>query len=384
SAGYRVMGAGKIFHAQGNQRYLPEYAGGFGGFGPLPDEKLAAFDGVRLWDWGVYPEHESMMPDHQVVSWAIERLEEPATRPFFLAVGLVSPHVPLYVPADVDRALGMGAVRLPEVAPDDLDDLSAYARDLTTLGHIAPTQEWVRTNDQWETLVRLYLECVTFTDAQVGRLLDALDSSPHASNTIVVLFSDHGFHLGEKGRWAKRSLWHESTRVPLVIAGPGIAPAPPCDQPVGLIDLYPTLLDLVGVDAPPRLEGHSLVPLLDDPQSPWPHMARTTFGPGNVSITSARYHFIRYRDGSEELYDRARDPHEWTNLATSAAHAPILDAHRTHLPAHAAGVLGRGSTGHRAFEAAEGRRAERGRARPVADDLHARDDVRSGPAPLSW
>ena len=257
----------------------------------------------------------------------------------------------------IDRALGNRHV-VHAVKKDDLADLSQYAIDLTREKHVAPTHDWVVENDEWPALVHSYRAAVTFADAQVGRVLDALDASGKADQTIVVLYSDHGFHLGEKDRWAKRSIWDDGVRVPIIVAGPGIKPGRVCTKPVELLDIYPTLLDLTGAKADASHEGQSLAPLLKDVDADWPHMARSSFGPGNVAIRSERYRYIRYADGSEELYDHQPDPHEWTNVIDDKKLADVVAAHRAHLPKKFHPILGTGSTGHKAFEAAGARRSK--------------------------
>ncbi|MEW4562068.1 sulfatase [Bremerella sp. JC770] len=349
--GYDVSAAGKLYHNAENWQYFSNYAGSFGGFGPLPKEKLTLFEGVRLWDWGAYPESDEQTPDYQIAEWGTQQLKREWDAPFFLGVGFYRPHVPQYAPQKWFDLYPADSVRLPPVARDDLNDLSPYAINLTRLKHIAPTQTWVTQNNQWKPLVRSYLACVSFVDDQIGKVLDALEASEHADNTYVVLFSDHGFHLGEKQRWAKRSLWEDSTHVPLIIIGPGIPKGKVCRKPVELVDIYPTLLDLAGLDADPRLEGHSLRKLLKDPEADWPHMARTSFGPGNCSIRSERFRYIRYHDGSEEFYDHGNDPHEWNNLIGRTEMMPMIEQHRKHLPRASHPVLGEGSTGHKAFKA---------------------------------
>jgi len=158
----------------------------------------------------------------------------------------------------------------------------------------------------------------------VGRVIDALDASPHRDDTIVVLWSDHGWHLGEKRHWRKFALWEDTTRVPLVFVVPGVTEAGGrCDRPVNLLDLYPTLVELCGLPAPSQLEGVSLSPLLRDPGAAWDRPSVTTYGSGNHAVRSQRWRYIRYADGSEELYDHDADPHEWRNLASSAEHASV-------------------------------------------------------------
>ena len=355
--GYEVAAAGKLFHNRENAEYFPAYAGSFGGFGPRPKEKLSPFPGHPLWDWGAFPaEDETLMPDHQIASWAGEQLAKKHGRPMFLGVGFYRPHVPQYVPQKWIDPFPLDEVKLPVTAEDDLDDLSPYAINLTRLKHVSPTHEWVIENDQWKPLVQTYLACVSFVDAQVGRVIDALDNSAHKDNTIIVLYSDHGFELGEKERWAKRSLWENSTRVPMIIVAPGIKDGQVCTKPVELIDLYPTLLELTGLKPDPNHEGQSLVPLLNDPQADWPHVARTSFGPGNVAIKSERYRYIRYQDGSEEFYDHRHDPHELKNLIGDPALSKAVDTHREHVPKTYHPVLGKNSTGHKAYEASQAAR----------------------------
>jgi arylsulfatase A-like enzyme len=350
---YEVAGAGKIFHGSQNASYVPNYAGNMGGFGPKPDEKLTAFPGHPLWDWGVFPERDEQMPDSRLADWGAEWLARKHTRPFFLAIGFYRPHVPQYAPQKWFDLHPPDGAQLPAVTAGDLDDLSPYAVNLTRVKHVAPTHEWVLESGEWKSLVRSYLACVSFVDAQVGRVLDALDAGPHAGSTYVVLYSDHGLHLGEKERWAKRSLWEEATRVPLIIAGPGVERGAVCRKPVELIDIYPTLLALTGSEPDSAHEGQSLMPLLQDPAAAWPHVARTSFGPGNVAIRSEHYRYIRYADGSEEFYDHRVDPNEWTNRIADPGYGRIIAEHRAHVPTGFHALLGQGSTGHQALEAAE-------------------------------
>jgi len=349
--GYHFTAAGKLMHGGQNQKYLPNYGGGFGGFGPRPKKKISPYPGHPLWDWGVYPDDDKLMPDYQIASWGIEQLKQKHDKPLFLGVGFYRPHVPQFAPKKWFDKFPIDEVKLPVTAKDDLADLSDYAINLTRLKHVAPTHEWVLENDEWKPLVQSYLACVNFVDHQVGRVLKALDNSAYKDNTIVVLYSDHGFELGEKERWAKRSLWENSTRVPMIIIAPGVEGGRVCNKPVELLDIYPTLLDLTGAKADPKLEGQSLVPLLKDVKADWPHPARTSFGPGNVAICTDGYRYIHYHDGSEEFYDHASDPHELKNLIDDKAYAKHIEAHRKHLPESYYEILGKGSTGHKAFEA---------------------------------
>jgi arylsulfatase A-like enzyme len=351
--GYHVTGAGKIFHGHQNKRYLPNYAGMFGGFGPLPDKKLTSFPGSRLWDWGAYPMRDEEMPDHKIAAWAVDQLKKKQDKPRFLAVGFYRPHVPQYVPQKWFDLYPLDSVQLPKVLDNDLDDLSQYGINLTRRNHVAPPHEWVVKNDEWKPLVQSYLACVSFVDHQVGKLLDALDNSSAKDNTLIILYSDHGFHLGEKERWAKRSLWEDGTRVPLIVAGPGVTQGKVCNKSVELLDVYPTLLELAGLNEDEKLEGNSMATLLKTPDTQWPHMARTSFGPGNYSIRSERYRYIHYNDGSEEFYDHADDGHEWKNQIGNPELATLIAEHRAHKPKQFHPILGTDSTGHKAYKASE-------------------------------
>ena len=354
--GYETMGVGKIHHGD-EVPFFDRYGGSMGGFGPRPKQKLAYKIGHPLWDWGAYPQRDEQMPDARVADWAVARLTEPRERPFLLAVGFWRPHVPMYAPKKWFDLHPREGVQLPDVLATDADDLPDYARQLT-IGLPAPRHEWLVENDEWQHAVQAYLASTSFVDACVGRVLDALEDGGHADDTVVVLFSDHGFDLGEKQRWAKRSLWERSTRVPLIVAAPGRQPGV-SNRPVGLIDIAPTLLGVCGLEPDAQHEGHSLAPLLADPDASWPHVARTTFGPGNHAVRSTHWRYIRYADGSEELYDHRNDPREWRNLAQisprPAAVAAAIEALQRVLPDEEAAIRPRadGSAGLRAFRAAE-------------------------------
>ena len=168
----------------------------------------------------------------------------------------------------------------------------------------------------------------------------------------MVLFADHGFHLGEKQRWAKRTIWEDGTRVPLIVAAPGYESGQRTNKPAQLLDIFPTLIELSGLPADDSQEGHSLVPLIKDPRAEWPHVALSSFGKGNYAVRSEHFRYIRYLDRSEELYDHRKDPHEWNNLVSHEELAVVLQTHRQHLPAQESAVLPGNSTGHQAYKAA--------------------------------
>lgn len=330
-SGYDSWGAGKIFHGPDNKNEFGEYGGSFGNFGPRPAKPITAGHTHPLWDWGAFPERDDQMPDAKIAAWASGKLKQSHTRPFFLGCGFYRPHVPLYAPQKWFDMHPRAAIQLPPYIDGDLDDISQYAQDLTW-SKAAPRHQWIVEHGELEHAVQAYLACVTFVDAQLGKVLDALEASDASENTVIVLWSDHGFQLGTKERWGKRALWEQATKVVLMISAPGMSQGAKCDRTVGLIDLYPTLVELCGLDQVTGLEGHSLVPLLKMPAANWPWPALTTFGQHNHAIRSNDWRYIIYADGSEELYDHRADPNEFKNLATDSDYADVIRQHRRFLP----------------------------------------------------
>lgn len=354
--GYDVFGAGKLFHnKKENKKYINKYWDGFGEwFGPLSEKKISDFDGdARLWDWGSLDIEDEESEDCQIANWAVNILSEDNKKPFWLGVGFFKPHVPFIAPKKWFDQYPIESIQLPEIIDGDLNDISEYAKSLSRYGHVAPSHKWVVSNNQWRSLVRSYLACVSFVDDQVGKVLDALERSDKVQNTYVILYSDHGFHLGEKEKWAKRSLWKNSTKVPLIISGPGIPKGKTCDLPVQLLDIYPTLLELSGLASDPIHQGNSLVPILKKGVSEWPYVARTSIGPGNYSIVSKNYRFIQYNDNTAELYDRINDPNEWYNLINNPDLSDVIEEHRNKIPNQRHEILGDGSLGHESYSFSE-------------------------------
>ena len=334
SRGYRTMGFGKIWHGNDLGHTFQTYGEPYDWFGPQPAERInydpvkgPNYDGLAGTgtDWGAYPSRDEEMSDYRYASDAIERLQQEHDRPFFLAVGFVRPHVPWYVPRTWLERHPLEGIHTPPYRADDLDDVPEVARRMAFMPPM-PTTEYLKEKNQWAEMVRAYLASTTWTDHQVGRVLQALRESRYADNTIVVLLSDHGYTLGEKGRVAKMSLWERDTHVPLIVSGPGVPRGVRSSRAVGLIDVYPTLLELAGLPANSHNEGRSLVPLLGDPDRAWPYPAMTIFGPRNVSLRTDSVRYTRYEDGSEEYYDHRSDPNEWENLAHPAVRSPALAA----------------------------------------------------------
>jgi arylsulfatase A-like enzyme len=275
---------------------------------------------------------DEAMPDYMIVKHGADFLQQySGSEPFFLGIGIFRPHQPWYVPRKYFDMYPLESIELPPFKADDRDDLPAGIK--VTVHQRTSMHDRLVKAGLWKPAIQGYLASISFADAQLGLLLDALERSPHARNTIVVLWSDHGFHLGEKSHWQKWSLWQRGTHVPLIIAAPGlISPGSRSNRPVGLIDLYPTLIEMCRLPAVAKLDGRSLMPLLKDPASPWPHAAITTLERGNHSVMGERWHYIRYADGSEELYDLESDPHEWHNLAARGDLEEIKAGLKAHLP----------------------------------------------------
>ena len=338
AAGYHTMTAGKVWH--GGYPPKPERARECDEWGPRasvgirPPKKLippTPEGNHPLMDWGTFPHRDDQKGDWKVASWAVERLQSKPKEPFFLSVGFFLPHVPCYATPHWFRLYPQEELLLPPYREGDRDDTPEFSWYL----HWKlpePRLSWLKQHHEWRHLVQSYLACISFVDSQVGRVLNALDEAGLADRTIVVLWSDHGWHLGEKDITGKNTLWERSTHVPLIFAGPGLLAKARCEEPVELLDIYPTLIDLCGLASRDDLEGHSLLPQLKDPRTPRQYPAITTHNQGNHAVRSRRWRYIRYADGSEELYDMENDPNEWVNLAKDSRYADVIAEHAKWLP----------------------------------------------------
>ena len=274
--------------------------------------------------------------------WVLERCAKDKSRPFFLALGFFRPHTPYIAPKTYFEGYPRENMPVVQGWKEDQADIPAPG-----LGSYKKEQDKL-TDDLRRECIQAYYASISFMDAQAGVVLDALDRLGLSENTIVVFTSDHGYHLGEHGLWQKQSLFEESARVPLIMAGPGISKGGVAQAPVGLIDLYPTLTELAGVKAPENLQGQSLVPMLKDPKVEgrgWviSQVMRGGAGAGKkkgaspavgregkkifgYSLRTLRWRYTEWDEGraGRELYDHDADPKELTNLADKPEHAATV------------------------------------------------------------
>ena len=363
--GYHTMAAGKVFH-QGVSDYkertkdfwdvtapgykvpkeLMKRGSGYGGrhFYPFPKEGSRIsnhfgpdVDGNSLCAGPLDPEDmpDGKMFDELIAEWAVDQLGQTHEEPFFMAGGFVRPHVPFTAPRKFFDMYDPATIQIPEVPKTEMSDIPLMGKSIAYGTIEGGDHHAVLTidDDYWKELVHGYLACVSFVDEQIGKVITALEDSPHADNTIIVLWSDHGQHLGEKHTWRKQSLWEEATRVPLFFKAPGVsADGKTSPQVVSLLDIYPTLVDLCDLPQAPKLDGQSLVPLLRNPSLTSKRPVLNTWYYGNHAIRSNDWRYIRYRDGSEELYDHRKDQGEHRNLAKDPEYAAIIAEHRKFLP----------------------------------------------------
>ncbi|HUQ95324.1 MAG TPA: sulfatase [Bryobacteraceae bacterium] len=347
--GYRVAGAGKVFHHvagfnppdQWDEFQLQQFddpwyrrTEWYPWVKKIPAPPGHPFNGLRNFqgefDWGILDQPDSAFGDAKAVDFGEAFLKRKQEKPFFLAIGLWHPHIPMFAPK---RFFEMYPdPRVPEVPENDLDDVPETGRKFAAFRREEHTR--IVSEGKWRDAVRAYLASISFADALIGRMLDSLERSPYSKNTIIVFWSDNGWHLGEKQHWHKSTLWERSTHVPLIVAGPGVNSAGLArKQAVSLLDLYPTLIEMCDLPARKELEGESLLPVLRDLRAKH-RPAVSTFEQGNHMVRDERWRYIRYRDGTEELYDRVADPNEWRNIASDARHSAVKAGLARFIPAN--------------------------------------------------
>ena len=347
--GYWAGGSGKLLHYFIDARSWDEYFPPKETEDPFPRTHYPRSRPLSLprggpWqyietDWGALDVTDQQFGgDWKVSEWVAEQLRSERDKPFFLACGIYRPHEPWFVPAKYFEKFPLDGIQLPlGYKANDLDDLPAEGRRIGPNRYFAH----IRGHKQWKRAIQGYLASIAFADAMVGRVIDALDNGPNRDNTIVVLWSDHGWHLGEKRHWQKFTAWRVCSRVPLMVRVPTGVPGLPegatagttCAKPVSLVSLFPTLTELAGLPEKPGNDGPSFVPLLRNPKTNWPHLAVTYLQkPGSYGLSGERWRYIHYADGGEELYDIQEDPHEWHNLIEAVEHQKPLDRLRRLAP----------------------------------------------------
>lgn len=345
--GYWSAGAGKIFHNNmpdprswddyfpSKENHMPKY------FIPKPGEtvNMPPFPDMYMsFDWSPLEIPDEQTGDFKSVDWVIQHLNHEHSKPFFLACGIYRPHVPWYVPQKYFDLYPIESIRLPKILENDLDDVGERAREIAHRG--GGYHKHVLEAGQWEKAAQGYLASITYADAMVGKLLDVLEKSPYANNTIVILWSDHGWQLGEKEHWRKFALWENTVKTVMMISAPSGTSGIPegsqkgvrCNRITSLLDIYPTLVELCGLPQKEGLDGQSLIPLLKNPEIPWDYPAITTYDFSEFSIRTEDWRYTRYIDDSEELYDHRADPEEWTNLAEDPQYKQIKERLAEHIP----------------------------------------------------
>lgn len=339
--GYYVVSSGKIGHGW-KSGFKPDAPGsGRGTRDPSPPNAPLSPTGRGEQDWGPIHIPEDEMNDTKQADFAIRELQKKHDKPFFIACGMFHPHMPWFVPQKYLDMYPLDSIVEPPIKEGDLDDVPQRGKELA----LNRTEVYTRAVEKgvYKNALQGYLASTTYVDTHMGRVLDALAASSYKDNTIVILWSDHGFHVGEKFHWQKGTLWEEGTHSLLMMKVPGMTkPKQVRNQMVSLLDIYPTLNDLCGLPNPPQtLSGKSLVPLLKDARHPWDNAAISgyTFQKPNLdetdvflSVRTPSYRYINYGDGTEEFYHRKKDPNEWTNVANNSEYKEQIERHRALLP----------------------------------------------------
>jgi arylsulfatase A-like enzyme len=359
--GYQTLAAGKLYHHwsapdtspdvtwdeylsfPGVPKALLKNGDGYKGmlFYPFAEtgspifRKLNSSSGVSLVGGPVKRKNipHGEMFDESIAKWGVKQLKKARKQPFIMGLGFLRPHVPYIVPEKHFEHFPLADIQLPpDIDSKTWSNYPPYAKamayGMAKGGDDNAVKALGRTYAK--QLIQSYLASIHFVDELVGQVLDALDQGPHAKNTIVVLFSDHGQNLGEKRTWRKMHLWETSTRVPLAIARPGESEKS-ISSPVSLLDLYPTLCSIANLEMPSHLMGRDLTPLLNGKDN-WNEPVLVTWQYKNHALRSQSHSYIRYRDGREELFDMEKDPQQLNNIAKS--HPEICSTFRNKLPKH--------------------------------------------------
>jgi arylsulfatase A-like enzyme len=370
--GYFVAGAGKLFHSRNDytRGLFDEYAEAGPGVsgGPFVDGEINSelqnpshkvdrgegklkadlplngmpsdrpYNRYNTFDWGPVDVSDDEMVDGYVTNYIVDKLKQKYDKPFFLGAGFFRPHQPLFAPRKYHEMYPVELVILPEIIENDLSDVAQTAKDFGRLAATSGTHKTVQKYGQRKSAVSSYLACVSFVDAQIGRILNALEESEYAENTIIVFLGDNGWHLGEKEHWGKWTGWEQASRVPLIVVPPKSWKSTGNKQEattVSLIDVFPTLIEMTESKGKIQLDGKNIVPLLKGEKLETnKNLVITTFGYGNNTVITPEWHYIHYFDGTEELYNLQRDEKEWTNLIHNKEYESIVLELKQNLPAY--------------------------------------------------
>ncbi len=334
--GYKTLVAGKIYHTKPSpdvmRKMWDDMTNIDGGYGPfvrnpnLPEELRGQWQDFEAWTGP-----DTDFPDVVNSQKVIDFLGQNHDQPFFVAMGFYRPHTPWTAPKRYFEMYNTEEIRRPVTLPNDLDDIPSYAIDQFIGRRQIEKQQLLEKNgNYWEQMIRAYLACVSFADDRIGMILDVLDRSAYADNTIIVLVGDNGYHHGEKERWGKSALWREACHVPLIIAGARSDTRlnhGKCEAVVSSLDIYPTLVEACRLpEIKSQLAGCSLVPLLENVTAEWTKPCITSFLPGNFTLHAGKWNFIRYADGSRELYNIDEDENEFVNLAGKPEYKSVADS----------------------------------------------------------
>ncbi|WP_303317265.1 sulfatase [Flavivirga abyssicola] len=346
--GYKTAAAGKIFHSPRGQKKEPrpgsdpgsfqvERVGNIGADSPSKENKQThglelkkrgvkgSF--IRSFDW--YPVDVALEDNHdwKNADYCAQFLQQEHDKPFFVACGIFRPHLPWFAPKQFFDLYDLNDINIPETLKNDLDDVGNMGNNMAKKSvHQAVVEE-----GKWKEAVRAYLANLSFADACVGRVMDALNNSKYNENTIVVLMGDHGYHLGEKEHWSKNVLWERAAKTPLLIFDPRNEKERVSTRVVSLLDVYPTLVELCGLPKNEKVEGQSMATLLKDESANWNDWALTSKKKRMHSLRNEQYRYTVYPNGFEELYDHKNDPNEWCNIASNNANKAILKLFRKKL-----------------------------------------------------
>lgn len=346
--GYQTAASGKIFHnARGGSKepkhgsdpgsFQLERVGNAGTVFPDKEDRLQhdlnlKAHGVKgsflhSFDWFGTDTKDEQNNDWKSAEYCADFINQKHDKPFFVACGIFKPHLPWYVPQKYFDLYNIDEINLPVVLKNDLDDVGKMGNNMAKKGVHAALLE----TNKWKEAVRAYLANISFADACIGHLMKALNSSPSANNTIVVLMGDHGWHLGEKEHWSKNVLWERSAKTPLLILDPRDKEAGVSTRIVSLLDVYPTLVNLCNLPNKKDLGGKDISALLNNPDAEWNKMALTSKAANMHSLRSEDYRYTVYSDGFEELYNHKTDPNEWYNVASDKGNDAILNTFRKEL-----------------------------------------------------